>query len=98
MEIWKDGQQGVAKCFKLKRNNEISFYTAKIDFEDYFVGLGDDKSSAISKVEQLLGESSDKIYLFMIGIKQPLIDSINSSVLVFMDSGAKTRITTKLNL
>lgn len=63
-----------------------------MNFVQYFIDLGDDTPTANSKVSELSTEVAQYIYIYILGNTQPLIDSINSSSLSFMDANAKLKI------
>lgn len=63
-----------------------------MNFIQYFIDLGDDRATANLKVSELSTEVAQYIYIYILGNTQPLINSINSSSLSFMDSNAKLKI------
>jgi hypothetical protein len=73
-----------------------TIYISTMNFVDYFIALGDDKPTADSKVSELSTEVATYLYAYVLGNISPLIDSINSSTLPFMDSAAKTFLITSL--
>jgi len=54
----------------------------------YFMGLGDDKHTAETKVSELSTEVAQYIYPYILG-NMVLISQINASTLPFMDEAAK---------
>lgn len=75
---------------------ELVLIQSTMDFIKYFIGLGDDKPTAETKVSQLSTEVAAYLYAYVLGNKQPLIDGINASTLPFMDQAAKDYLTTQL--
>lgn len=69
---------------------------ATMNFVQYFIGLGDDKPTAESKVSQLSTEVASYLYAYVLGNKQPLIDGITNSNLPFMDAAAKQKLISDL--
>jgi hypothetical protein len=57
-----------------------------------FMAKGDEKSVAEQKVSDISTEISAFLYVYTLGNKQPLINSINGSVLPFMDAEAKAAL------
>lgn len=90
-------------------NDEVVFYGARCDlretkimtatmsFVNYFIGLGDDKELAESKVTQVSTEVASYLYAYVLGNKIPLIDGINNSTLPFMDANAKAELISYLS-
>lgn len=70
---------------------------ATMNFVQYFIALGDDKPTAESKVSGLSTEVAAYLYAYVLGNKQPLLDSINNSTLPYMDSAAKEYLITQLS-
>ena len=68
---------------------EQTLTLATMSFVGYFMGLGDDQATAESKVAQVSTEVAALLYVYTLGNTQPLKDSINASVLPFMDAPAK---------
>lgn len=74
-----------------------TLYVATMNFVNYFVSLGDDLSTAQSKVAQVSTEVNPTIFGYVLGNVQPLIDAINASTLPFMDAAAKAKLTGDLS-
>ena len=66
---------------------------ATMNFVAYFMGLGDTKAVAESKVAAVSTEVAAYLYPYILGNTQPLIDSINASALSHMDAAAKAKLT-----
>ena len=62
----------------------------------YFLGLGDDMTTAQTKVSQLSTEVAAYIFPYILGNTE-LINQINASTLAFMDDDAKAAIVNILN-
>jgi len=77
-----------------KRQDQLIIAT--MNFVQYFIGLGDDQSTAEWKVSTLSTEVATFLYAYVLGNKQPIIDSINASMLPFMDQAAKDYLTSQL--
>jgi hypothetical protein len=56
------------------------------------MGLGDDQTTAESKVNDISSETAPFLYVYTLGNSTPLFDAINSSVLAHMDAPAKTEL------
>lgn len=79
-----------------KRQDQL--ITATMNFVQYFIGLGDDKSIAETKVSELSTEVAAYLYAYVLGNKVPLINSIHTSTLPFMDEAAKNSLINDLSL
>jgi len=77
-----------------KRQDQLIIAT--MNFVQYFIGLGDDKPTAETKVSELSTEVAAYLYAYVLGNKIPLINGVNSSALPFMDQAAKDYLTTQL--
>ena len=81
---------GFTPSYKTRNEQrEQTLTKATMDFVLYFIGLGDDKATAESKVAQLSTEVAALLYVYTLGNTQPLKDGINASALPFMDAAAK---------
>ena len=74
-------------------NREMTLMSATMGFVAYFMGLGDDLTTAQGKVSQVSTKVSLHLYPYRLGNTQPLIDAINASTLEFMDAAAKAKLT-----
>lgn len=77
-----------------KRQDQLIIAT--MNFVQYFIGLGDDQSTAETKVSQLSTEVAAYLYAYVLGNKTPLINGINNSSLSFMDQAAKDYLINQL--
>jgi hypothetical protein len=66
--------------------------TATMNFVAYFMGLGDDQTTAESKVSQVSTEVAALLYVYTLGNTQPLLDAIQASTLPHMDQAAKDKL------
>ena len=77
-----------------------SYADATTALHQHFIDAGDDKSTAKQKVRALANEISanqnEPIMRYIMGVKAPLISGVNNSVLSFMDTAAKTVVTSRL--
>ena len=55
----------------------------------YFMQFGDTKEQAEEKVGQFSSETASYLYAYTLGNKKSLVDAINASLLLFMDSQTK---------
>jgi hypothetical protein len=96
--IWNVGQEVVSEYSKRCDEREVTLMNATMNFVGYFMGLGDSKIDAETKVAELSTEVAAFLYSYRLGNTQPLINSINNSSLVFMDAAAKIKITGDLTI
>ena len=82
------------RCVK----REVALMRGTMNFVQYFIDLGDDKSTAEAKVSELSTEVAIYLYAYVLGNKTPLLDSINISSLPFMDAAAKAKLIGDLTL
>jgi hypothetical protein len=83
------------------RNRELTLMKATMSFVGYFMGLGDDQTTAESKVSDVSTEVAQFLYVYTLGNTQPLIDAINNIDEVafpYMDAAAKAKITGDLTV
>lgn len=66
--------------------------SATMSFVAYFMGLGDDLTTAQTKVAEVSTEVAPLLYPFVLGNTQPLLDALNASTLPQMDQNAKNAI------
>ena len=74
------------------RNREFTLGKATMNFVAYFMGLGDDQTTAESKVSQVSTEVAALLYVYTLGNTQPLLDAIQASTLPHMDQAAKDKL------
>ena len=74
------------------RNREFTLGKATMNFVAYFMGLGDDQTTAESKVSQVSTEVAALLYVYTLGNTQPLIDAIQASTLPHMNQAAKDKL------
>jgi hypothetical protein len=79
----------------LQRQQELE--TATTNLIKFFVDSGDDLLTAKQKVSDVSSGSAQWLFPYVLGNKQPLIQSINDSTLPFMDSTAKTFLINELS-
>jgi len=79
----------------LERQTQME--TATTNFISFFVESGDDLATAQQKVSDVSTESANWLFPYVLGNKQPLIDSINNSTLIFMDETAKLFLINELS-
>jgi hypothetical protein len=94
--IFNSEDKELAKYFKRTQERQILVMKATNNMVVYFMGLGDDFATAEDKVQQLSSEISSHIRTYELGNTQPLKDSINNSLLSFMDEAAKTEAINQL--
>lgn len=95
-KVFDKSEITVAEYVKRNTAREDTLLTSTMNMVGYFMGLGDDQPTAQSKVSQISNDVADKLYLYVLGNTQPLIDGINSSALTFMDQAAKDYLTNQL--
>jgi hypothetical protein len=78
-----------------KRQDQLMIAT--MNFVEYFVKLGDDQSTAEAKVTEVSTEVAAYLYAYVLGNKAPLINSIHTSSLPFMDEAAKDSLINDLS-
>jgi len=89
----------ITPSYKLRTEaREKTLLDATMNFVGYFMGLGDDKATAESKVSQISTEVASLLYVYTLGNTQPLIDAINASSLPFMDAAAKAKLVGDLTI
>lgn len=91
-------EKHIAKYYKEISLREKVLVDARISFVLYFIGLGDDQSTAEDKVSQISDEVSGLLHSYVMGDTQPLIDGVNASSISHMDSAAKTELVGYLTL
>lgn len=80
---------------------QLQLMSATMSFVGYFMGLGDDQTTAESKVSGVSTFVAPLLYVYTLGNKQPLTDAINNINIVdlpFMDEAAKSFLITKLSV
>lgn len=100
-KVWKKEQVVVAKYDKRCKKRGITLMQATMDMVAYFMGLGDTKEEAESKIGQVSTSVASLLYAYKLGNTQPLIDAINNideQEMPFMDDEAKQELINKLTI
>lgn len=76
---------------------QFKLLNATMNFVEYFISLGDDKTTAETKVSEVSTEVAEYLYAYVLGNKAPLINGIHTSTLPFMDAAAKDSLINDLS-
>lgn len=96
MELFKSSDEVYIDYKKRTDAREWTLLKATSNFKEFFISLGDFEDVAKDKVTQISSEVAPMLYAYVLGNRQPLIDKIDSSELVFMTQDAKNYLTSQL--
>ncbi|GEM_PF-4935191 len=71
------------------KQRQYNVEQATVSMVNWFISKGSTTEQAYVKVQQLSNEVAINLYIYVLGNTQPLIDSVNNSLLYFMDAETK---------